>query len=303
MPPRRPQPTNVVDPFEYDPLAQTQARVVPRSEEVPIDIEVEEVPLTEAAQAQDEADPNDPFKSQTRVQRAEQLPAADDPFNSETRVSRGNPALLFGLNATQMEGVEPATRVDMLDHPMVVAGPTSTIVADPQSISDMGLEQSANERAQFATQVVGPPAPMGDPTKVVAPAKPLKLDFSEVLGSAGQVAGAQRIGAQALESEEFLSKYEKEAIGRAEAPPKFDLPSSLEHEVRSGAVRIVEERYRIWIWAVVALLVPALIAVGGVFVYYRIIRMHGVDKEVEALKKADQVHKKAAEEHEKELAR
>jgi len=50
------------------------------------------------------------------------------------------------------------------------------------------------------------------------------------------------------------------------------------------------------------LIVPGLIAVGGVFIYYQL-HSGSSSKEVEALKKADAIHKKQAEEHEKEMAR
>ena len=140
------------------------------------------------------------------------------------------------------------------------------------------------------------------PTARLVVAKPLKIDFTEVLGKSREVAGAQKIGAHALEMGDFQSKYDKEALERAQAAPKFDMPSSIEDEARFQPVRVVEKRGRVWLRALIFVIVPTVLAVGAAFVYYNV-KTSGKSEEFERLKKSDEAFRKAASEHEKEMAR
>ena len=178
------------------------------------------------------------------------------------------------------------------------------VAAVDRSASTAVVSREASTKVvsrEASTKVVErPAAPAAPPAQPKLP--PLKIDFAEVLGRSREGAGARRIGAEALDMGEFQSKYQKEALERAAAAPKFDMSSSLDGELRGQAVRVVERKGRVWLWALVAILVPALLSVGATFLYYR---MHTKDaaKELEALKKADEIHRRAAEEHEKEMAR
>lgn len=207
-------------------------------------------------------------------------PTDDDPleFDLETATAAAPPrgsTQVAEFEGTQQARVGPATQVADL------AGESAAAELD-----DAELLRSLQQSTQVAPK----------------PTAPLKIDFTEVLGTSRDVAGARRIGAQALQMDDFQSKHEKQALERAQAVPKYDLPTSLDHEERGKAVRVVEHKGRFWLWALLAVLVPALVVTGGVFVAYKL-RYSGADKDVEALKKADEIHRKAAAEHEKQMAR
>ncbi|HEY3449277.1 MAG TPA: hypothetical protein VGK67_23175 [Myxococcales bacterium] len=145
-------------------------------------------------------------------------------------------------------------------------------------------------------------------TKVVATpvsrpaAPPLKIDFAEVLGKSREAAGAHRIGAHALEMGEFQSKYDKQALERAQAAPKFDMPSALEDDERFQPLRVVDKRGSVWFRALLVVLIPAVLAVAGAFIYLST-KGGNSSEELERLKKADEAHRNRALEHEKEMAR
>lgn len=186
---------------------------------------------------------------------------------------------------------------------------------------DSGEHAQVNEAALQRLPAVAEEAPSGldagslfddvpaapvrtDPTKGVAPQAPvrrdsgrLKLDFSEVLGPAISTAGAQRIGGQALEMDQFLSKQEKQAITRAQAVPDWKIASSIDQDIAASPVRVVEERKRIWVWAVVLLVVPAALALGGLYLYSRM-KAAEAEQELIELRQAEEIHRKAAEERE-----
>ncbi len=196
-----------------------------------------------------------------------------------------------GLDELEYDPLDPnsATRV----------APNSLVGTE---VADLGTMPRA------AAPAAAPPVDRQAATKVVStpPARPapppLQIDFGEVLGKSKEAAGAHRIGAHVLEMGDFQSKYDKQAMERALAAPKFEMPATLQDDERLKPVRVVEKRGNVWIRAALAVLVPALLAVGGAFVY-RHLQASGNSEELERLKKADEIHRKAALEHEKEMAR
>lgn len=159
-----------------------------------------------------------------------------------------------------------------------------------------GAEPAPVDR-QASTKVVATPV-----TRPLKPAEPLKIDFQEVLGKSKEAAGARRIGAHSLEMGDFQSKYEKQALERAMAAPKFEMPNSLEDDERNQPIHVVEKRGSVWVRALLVVLIPAVLAVAGAFVYMSL-KTTNSSEEMERLKKADEIHRKAALEHEKEMAR
>lgn len=191
---------------------------------------------------------------------------------------------------------EDSLEFDPLDpHATTRVAPRSADAAEAD-LSEMPEAPPSPVDRQAATKVVAHPAAR----PVVA--KPLKIDFTEVLGKSKEVAGAQRIGAHALEMGDFQSKLDKQALERAQAAPKFDMPSLLDDESRSHAVRVVEKRGGLWWRALILMLVPAVLAVGAAFAYYNW-TTSGKSDELERLRKADESFRKAATEHEKDMAR
>ena len=140
-----------------------------------------------------------------------------------------------------------------------------------------------------------------EPRPAPKPPPPLKIDFSEVLGKSKEAAGAKRIGAQALEMGDFQSKYDKQALERATATPKFEM-ATFDDEGRNKPIRVVERRGRFWLRALLFVVVPAVLAVGAAAIYLKV-HNSGNDVELEKLHNADQAHRKAAADHEKEMAR
>ncbi|MGC4122358.1 MAG: hypothetical protein QM765_48810 [Myxococcales bacterium] len=176
-----------------------------------------------------------------------------------------------------------------------VAPRTSSLGGTEAPIPTSSPEPAPKVDRQAATKVVSTPV-----TRPAAP--PLKIDFAEVLGKSREAAGAHRIGANALEMGDFQSKYDKQALERAQAAPKFELPNTLEDDIRNQPVRVVEKRGSVWLRTLLVVLIPAVLAVGGVFIYLSLRASNGPD-ELERMKKADEIHRKAALEREKEMAR
>jgi len=126
----------------------------------------------------------------------------------------------------------------------------------------------------------------------------LQLDFSEVLPA--ERGGPERIGASTLDMGEFQTRKEREALERAKTLPKADLPSSIDLEERAAGVKVVAENRRIWLWVVLGVLLFVGVVVGSVY-GVSTWRQRNLALELEELKKADDIQKKALEEREKAL--
>jgi hypothetical protein len=101
---------------------------------------------------------------------------------------------------------------------------------------------------------------------------------------------------------DFQSKYDKQAMERALAAPKFEMPANAADDERLKPVRVVEKRGNVWNPRRAGGAGPR--APGG----GRRVRLPAPAGErqlrgLERLKKADGIHRKAALEHEKEMAR
>ncbi len=240
------------------------------------------VEATKARERRREEFDIDVISSEAQIPDEEELPPpqpVSDPFSSQTRVSSLDARSLF----------------DDLD--ALPGGSTKVVPAQPGTVPT-GLRDSA-------TKVVARPAPLGERTRIAVnpgqEAAPLNLDFSEVLPTA-QIAGAQRIGGESLASDEFMDKYDRQALDRAQASPEFSLPSSIERDAAASPVRIVEQKGRVWVWALAAILIPAVIAVIAVAVYVQLNRPTGL-VDLEKVRQAEEANRKAQTDHEKEMAR
>lgn len=240
------------------------------------------VEATKARERRREEFDIDVISSEAQIPDEEELPPpppASDPFSSQTRVSSLDARSLFDDLDT---GADHSTKV---------------VPAQPGT-SKAGVRDSA-------TKVVARPAPLGERTRIAVnpgqEAAPLNLDFSEVLPSA-QIAGAQRIGGESLASDEFMDKYDRQALDRAQASPEFSLPSSIERDAAASPVRVVEQKGRVWVWALAAILIPVVIAVIAVVVYLQINRGTGL-VDLEKVRQAEEANRKAQIDHEKEMAR
>ena len=80
------------------------------------------------------------------------------------------------------------------------------------------------------------------------------------------------------------------------------MPNSLDDELRFQPINVVARRGNVWLRALLFVLLPAFIVVGVAYVYYAI-RTSGQEGEIQRLHEADQLHRKAASDHEKEMAR
>lgn len=103
-------------------------------------------------------------------------------------------------------------------------------------------------------------------TPVAAPARsqggPLRLDFSEVLRD-DDLRGAQHAGAGSLDTSQFTTREQQEALARAKRI-STEQPAILElEEERKGAVRVVAENRMPYLWFALALLAVAALVVGG----------------------------------------
>ncbi|MBI5546068.1 MAG: hypothetical protein HY901_19425 [Deltaproteobacteria bacterium] len=257
MPPRANPPET--DSLEFDPLAEAQVRAR-RRDDFTLNIVVDE-PIEDLVGSGSSA------QGTGAESRAVQSGAL---VRSKEAVSAGTP------RETAVTSVLPrgqgATRV--VAHPQGVA-PTPPVSGSLAREAGAGDPQFRRGAIPVVSQPQSPP---------------LELDFSEALGSTERVEGAQRIGAQALEFGEFQDKHEREALARAQAAPRFNLPSRIDREERAAGLRVVEERRQIWIWALLVLLIPTLLAVAGVFVYFQH-RSASTAKEIEVLRNADGLRK------------
>jgi len=232
---------------------------------------------------------------------SEELPSAD-PFSSATRVGGLDASALFGdiEGATKVGGgLDPRALFGEAREGATQIGAVDEVVDRHHEATFMGPEPGNS------TKVVARPAPLGERTRIAInpgqPVAPLRLDFSEVLPS-GNIAGAQRIGGETLAADEFMDKYDREALNRAQEAPDFILPSSIDRDASSAAVRVVEQKGRVWVWALLAILIPTVLSVVGVAIYYQI-RRPGSSVDMTKIKQADEAAKKALIDHEKAMAR
>ncbi len=150
----------------------------------------------------------------------------------------------------------------------------------------------------FGAESGGQPASPAAP--VAAPSRPLKLDFSELRDE--DVRGAQRAGAGMLDTSQFASKEEQEALSRArrissERPAVIEL-----EEERKGAVRVVAENRTPYLWFGLGILAVAALVLAG-FAVLHSQRQARLDAELQELIKADQAHREAELKRESQLAR
>ncbi|MGI5860554.1 MAG: hypothetical protein ACOX6T_00690 [Myxococcales bacterium] len=138
------------------------------------------------------------------------------------------------------------------------------------------------------------------------PAKPkpkaLQIDFDSLLGAGKAGRAGQKIGAAVLDTEQFMSKKDAEALERAKAAPKVSLPSSIDLEERIEGTRVVAESKRFWIWLVLIAIVPVIVAISGVYFYVQH-KSSKMEQEIEELRRSEGLHRKAIEKREQELLR
>ncbi len=143
-----------------------------------------------------------------------------------------------------------------------------------------------------------PPAPEQPKPKP----KALQIDFDAMLGAGKSGRAGQKIGAAVLETDQFLSKKDVEALERAKTVPKVSLPSTFDLEERIEGTRVVAESKRFWVWLVLIALVPVILIVSGVFLFVRH-KASLMEQEIEELRRSEGLHRKSIEKREQELLR
>ncbi len=154
---------------------------------------------------------------------------------------------------------DPSAETVVLPTPAPQQKPADESAFDPfadEPPPSKGADATRIDRPSAAATQVGP-----------APKKSgsFKLDFSE-LGDEHEVRKSARGTSQVIDTQEFMSREEKEAMARAKAGPRGEMPSLIEAELRASPVRVVHENRSIWYWfaGVVLLLLIAAIATAAV---------------------------------------
>jgi hypothetical protein len=172
----------------------------------------------------------------------------------------------------------------------------------PPPPATRGLSESAlfGDVAPEPQPEAEPPEPPPEPTRTRKPS--LQIDFSEVLGPGRDVQGALRVGATSLDMGDFMTKEDRAALERAQTAPRASLPSTLEVDEFGSGVRVVAENKRVWVWVVAGVVLSVLIALGIVWGRFKHLQVKR-EQEIEELRRADEIHRKAAEQHEQQMLR
>jgi hypothetical protein len=145
-----------------------------------------------------------------------------------------------------------------------------------------------------------------DPTRVVPEPEPrpraLRLDFSEVRGLEQGSRASDRAGAARIDPAAFLSRADRAAMERAQSLPRGSLPSLIERDERSAGVRVVHVNRRFWLHLALGVVIPAVLVAAGVFGLSRY-RAAAMERQVEALRRSDAIHRQLEDARQNQIAR